>query len=411
MLSASYEIETSLTTAHDIQSSNVPGGSLLAALLNRELMGLADRGGASGIVGERWADIAAAHASEFVERDAPIPGTTETHTIERVVRLDDDPRIARRASKQGLQNPDLLFFGIVDGRPTIQAVDAKFSIETARAKQVSVEMLEGLLTLGAFLDEVVGGIDPSAQLLPGLFISPESPVTRYVIRRGRGITKLTVDPGEVLLMDISSAEMFGAGEEVPLMQRLFAVDDHPADPLESVLSGLYYFRLARAAIAAWIDLKRPLLAFNDAVEPEIAAVEREIAARAPRSRSAWKLITAWIDEADAVNRQRAAIDRVAGLPIANRDLREWIEGEAKALSVVPPSMNQVRRRLGAWHRAELREHFGPIEPPRSDLGDILLQLGEFSRGLTPQLRPRTAQIVASLASSPSAEEADELVEA
>lgn len=399
-----------MTNLHDIQSPSVPGGSLLAALLNRQLMMFADRGGASGIVGTRWADIAAAHASEFVGRTAPIPGTDQTHTIERVVRLDDDARIARRASKLGLQNPDLLFFGTVNGSRTIQAVDAKFSIETARAKQVSIEMMEGLLTLGAFLDEAVGGIDPAAQLLPGLFISPESPVTQYVIRRGRGITKLTVDPGEVLLMDISSEEMFGAGEEVPLMQRLFAIDDVPTEPLGSVLSGLYYFRLSRAAIAAWFDITRPLLAFNDAIETNITAVEHGIAERAARSRSAWHLINTWIDEADAVNRQRAAIDRVVGLPIVNRDLREWIEQDAKALGETPPSMNQVRRRLGAWHRSALREQFGPIEPPRSDLGEILLQLGEYSRSLAPQLRPRTAEIVAALVFARAGAESDELLE-
>ncbi len=67
----------------------------------------------------------------------------DTHTVEQVIRLDALPHVARAASKRSLQNPDFVLLGRRDGELTLQAADAKFSIETARSKQVSVEMLDG----------------------------------------------------------------------------------------------------------------------------------------------------------------------------------------------------------------------------------------------------------------------------
>ncbi|MBX3070082.1 MAG: hypothetical protein KF883_06300 [Thermomicrobiales bacterium] len=385
-----------MSPERDIQSDRLPGGSLLSAALNRNVMGLADRGGSSGIVGARWADLAAAHADQFVGGSAPIPGSPKVHHIERVARLDSDPRIARRASRLGLQNPDLIFTGRMNGTPTIQAVDAKFSIETAKSKQVSVEMMESLRTLGPMLDEAVGGFDDGSQVLPGLFISPDSEITRYVIRRGRGITKLTVDPSEVVLMDISAAEMFGCGEERELMSSLSTADCLPVDPFSNLLAGLYYFRLSRIAVAAYVDMHRPLLAYDDRCEPDIAVICAETTTRLPASATAWRLVNDWIGEAESVNRQRSAIDRVAGLPVTGKDLREWIEQDAKAAGGEAPSVNQVRRRLGGWHRAQLREQLGPVMPPCPDIGALLDDIGRLSRDLTPLLRPQCAAIVARL---------------
>lgn len=385
-----------MSPERDIETERVPGGSLLAAALNRNVMGLADRGGSSGIIGSRWADLAAVHADRFIGQHAPIPRSDSRHTIDRVARLDSEPRIARRASRLGLQNPDLIFFGNLNGSPTVQAVDAKFSIETARSRQVSTEMMEALRGLGPVLDDVVGGFGAGTTVLPGLFISPDSAITRHVLRRGRGITKLTVDPGEVLLMEISASEMFAGGEERDIVLALSRVDALPVTPFANLLAGLYYFRLARAGIAASIDMQRPLLSCDDRFSPDLRGVLADAENRIDRATSAWSLITTWIDEADGVNRQRSAIDRVAGLPVSGKELREWIEADAGALGSEAPSVNQVKRRLGHWHRRQLRDVFGPLMPPRHDLGNVLEEIGRFSRELGPQMRPRTADIVAGL---------------
>ena len=105
-----------MTYSDNVRSASLPGGSLLTAMLDRQVMVLADRGSASALIGSQWADFAASHADQLVGATVSIPKSGRLHTIERVVRLDHDDRIAKRASRNGLQNPDLLLFGRLDGR-------------------------------------------------------------------------------------------------------------------------------------------------------------------------------------------------------------------------------------------------------------------------------------------------------
>jgi len=378
----------------------------LAALLDKQVMMLADRGNASALIGSLWADLAATHGGQLVGATAPIPGGGQRHVVERVVRLDDDARIAKRASKNGLQNPDMVFFGTMDGKTTVQAVDAKFSVETARSKQVSIEMMQGLIGLGSFFDELVGGLDPDATLVPGLFLSPDSAFTRYVIQRGRGIIRLTIDVNEMVLIDVSSSEMFDAVEGRELMEALFRLDSHHAHPMENLLAGVYYFRLARSAIAMWTDQVRPLLAFNDRVEVNVLDVASDLRGYSRSAASARSAVFDWADSVEQINRQRSAIEQVAGLPVTGRELREWVQRDAAALNSPPPSMNQVRRRLGAWFRGELRSRIGPIFPPQNDLAATLIEIGSESRELSSQIRPKTSVIVSELIASQTAKALD-----
>ena len=82
------------------------------------------------------------------------------------------------------------------------------------------------------------------------------------------------------------------------------------------------------------------------------------------SANAKAAILNWSADAELVNTQRAAVERAGGLPISARALRDWIQPDAEALNAPPPSMNQVRRRLGWWFKHELRERLGPIYPPQ-----------------------------------------------
>src|SRR5829696_6093479 len=94
------------------RSPLLPGGDIVAALLDREVMGLADRGGASNLIGDRWADIAAAHAATWPQRNQVITvENQEPFPVARVDRLDATPEVAAAASKRGLQNPDLVLIG------------------------------------------------------------------------------------------------------------------------------------------------------------------------------------------------------------------------------------------------------------------------------------------------------------
>jgi len=101
----------------------------------------------------------------------------------------------------------------------------------------------------------------------------------------------------------------------------------------------------------------------------------------------------WDADVERTRANRAAVDQVTNLPVLNRDLRESIAAIALSLGIEAPSMNQVRRRLGAWFRGELRERVGPLNPPVANLPEVLRQLGAIGAQLAPQLPKETERIV------------------
>jgi hypothetical protein len=108
----------------------------------------------------------------------------------------------------------------------------------------------------------------------------------------------------------------------------------------------------------------------------------------------------WDADVEAVRSQRAAVEQVAGMPVPSRDLRDWI-AQAVRPGEEPPSINQVRRRLGAWYRAQLRERCGPMWPPVENFGAQLQQLGRAAASLNPQLPRETRRIVRALIEQPA----------
>ena len=380
-----------------IRSPLLPGGDLIAAVLDRQVMGLADRGLASNLIGARWADLCAEHAAAWTGRVGPVPGDPERPLrIGRVVRLDATPEIAAAAARRGLQNPDLLLVGERDGRPAIQAADAKFSVETARAKQVSPAVVEALLGLGDLLGDL--GVRPGApvDLVAGVFLSPDFPLSHLMLRRRHGIVRTTVRPDEVIFVPAPAGPFFAPMEGGRVMPPLAGVDALPVRLDDSLLASLYYFRLARAAVGCWLDATKPLLLYNDRLIVDEDAVRVEAETRAPTARSAFGLIARWNDDVQTVRAERAAVEQVAGLPLISRELRDLVVREAARLGAAPPSVNQVRRRLGAWYRGQLREAVGPLRPPVPNLPRVLAELGRAGAALAPQLDAEARRVIAEL---------------
>jgi hypothetical protein len=382
-----------------VRSTLLPGGDLVAAVLDRQVMTLADRGGASNLVGDRWADLVAAHVARWAGAACPLPGGGVLQ-VERVVRLDATPRVAALASKRGLQNPDLLLLGDLDGSPGVLAADAKFSVETARSKQVSAEVVAGLLGLQTLLPEVFAGIPADPTLAPGVFVCPDYPLTHLMLRRRHGIVRTTVSPDEVALAPVDPAAFFAPLEGAAAMGPLADIDDLPTSIDQSLLAALYYFRLARAGVGCWLDATRPLLALDDRPPVDEAAVAAEARVRAASAigagDGAFAAILRWNDDVQRVRNQRAAIEQVASPPLASRELRPQVDALASALGAEPPSLNKVRRRLGGWWRAELRDRLGPIPPPVADLTAELDRVAAAGRDLAPCLPARLERIVAEL---------------
>lgn len=378
-----------------VRSPLLPGGDLISAVLDREVMALADRGGASGMVGTRWADLCAEWAQAWCGKTSPVPDNSSVPlNVERVARLDERPEIARSASKRGLQNPDILLLGSRNGSPAVQAADAKFSVETARSKQVSPGVVDALLAIDNLLRPLIGDLPHDLQILPGIFLSPDFPLTHTMLERGRGITKVTVSRQEVVLVTVTAKAFFSHMEGANLMPILAGIDALPVDSNESLLAGLYYFRLGRASVGCWLDSVKPLLLYNDVVEVDIEAVSRETSSRAHGAESAVDLVLQWDAEVQTVRAERASVEQVGALPILTRDLRTIIATESTALGAEPPSTNQVRRRLAAWYRSKLRERVGPMQPPIRDFPQALQDLAKAGAAVAPQLEAQARRIVA-----------------
>jgi hypothetical protein len=73
-----------------------------------------------------------------------------------------------------------------------------------------------------------------------------------------------------------------------------------------------------------------------------------------------------------------------------------IERQATLAGVEPPSVNQVRRRVGAWYRRQLRDRIGPLLPPVSDLPSRLAEIGKVGAELAPRLEAEARRIVQEL---------------
>ncbi|MGH2617243.1 MAG: hypothetical protein ACRDJC_18575 [Thermomicrobiales bacterium] len=398
--------ERTQTRRDGTASPRLPGGDLVSALFDREVMGLADRGGASNLIGDRWADVAAAHAATWVGSERRIHADDrEPVRIVRVDRLDATPRVAAAASKRGLQNPDLLLIGARNGQRVIQAADAKFSVETARAKQVSPDVVLGLLSLRGHVPGLLEDVDESVHVERGVFLCPDYPLTHLMLRRRHGIVRTTVRREEVIFVPVDAGEFWDEVPGASVMAPLAGVDDLPLQPAETLMAGVYYFRLARAAAGFWLDATKPLLLYNDVVAVDEDAVREEAERRARMAASALALIRRWDSDVQVIRNQRAAVDQVASLPIPGRDLRPMAARIAAAVGVDPPSANQVRRRFGAWYRGELRARLGPIPPPVDDLQTVLQRVAAAGRELAPQAERELERIVLELVAEAGAREA------
>ncbi|HEV2067051.1 MAG TPA: hypothetical protein VGR08_09440 [Thermomicrobiales bacterium] len=379
-----------------LASPSFPGGSLFNAVYDRTLMRFSDRGGASGIIGDRWADLCALALGQKVETLVTLDQDVPPIACDGVVRLDDIPEVARVASRAHLQNPDFLLVGTQGGRQTIKAADAKFSVETAKSRQVSAHVVKALLDLGQTVRDRIPDLHDDVALSDGIFLCPDYSLTRHVLRGGQGLRRIAVPDREVCLLEVQIDEFMRPIGHERLIQILAARDDLGFDYRQSLLLTLYYFRLARSAVGFRVDQTTPLLASRDAPEVDLADVEAEAERIGKQAFGAWNLILRWNDIAEEVRRQRLAVDAATGYPIPGRILRQQVEQRSVAAGVEPPSTNRVRRIAGSWMRARIRQEFGPIDPPVDDLDKLLRELRAFARSLTPAVAAYTDDVIGDL---------------
>lgn len=375
----------------DFRTPALPGGSFFAAIHDRTFMQISDRGGASNAIGDRWATLC---SEALPQKPGILLNLDEPPVVADVaVRLDDIPEIARIASRNQLQNPDFLLVGN-DGRgQVLWAADAKFSVDTAKSKQVSQRVVEALLELGDTVTRLLPRLEADLNVHDGVFLCPDYPLTHRMLRDRRGPRRATVREDEVRYVPVTAAGFLETMGHQGLRTFLAGLDGFPFEPEERLMVGLYYFRLARAARGCWQDQVAPLLTYRDTVEIDEEAIEAEARRLATMRTSAWGLLLRWNDLADQVRQQRTAIDSVTSAPVNGRKLRDRILERSAAAGVMPPSGTKVRRAVESWFRGKIRDEFGPIHPPVDEFGAVLDALGRFSRTLTPATEARLECII------------------
>ncbi len=98
-------------------------------------------------------------------------------------------------------------------------------------------------------------------------------------------------------------------------------------------------------------------------------------------------------DAEYVRADRAAINQAAGLPLANRELREWIVADSETGGVEPPSLNRVRKELQRWVHTQLLDEIGVIEPEQGNVGQQIARIRDIVAEIAPNARAETGRIV------------------
>lgn len=378
-----------------ISSPVFPGGSLLSAVFDRNVMRLSDRGGASGLIGDRWSDVCSRELGDWPGTTVETPDGGDVHA-ERIVRLDDIPAVARAASRKKLQNPDYIVIGQDDRTPVMFSADAKFSVETAAASQVGADALRALLDLGPVITDHMGGFDAAAHVIDGIFLSPDYSLTHYMLGRRRGYRSVSVARQQIHLLPVASVPFLKPLEGARMIPIFAEVDGYDDESRSSLLVGLYYFRLARAAVGCWSDMVTPLLGPKRIDRTDLAAIEERTRLYARDAQSGWEIVDRWDAVAESVRSQRDMVNRITSVPIVNRELREELDAAVAAAGVEAPSMNKVRRRIGSWFRDQVIDQVGPLEPPVQDFPGIIHQLEMACGDLRLQLPAATTRIIAEM---------------
>ena len=390
----------------NIQSELLPGGSLISAILDRRLMMWSDRGGASRHFGDRWSEQCAAALDSWIGTEQPLQ-RGDRFRLEAVIRLDSNPQIAIQAGRHKLVNPDFVLYGQrTGGRLVVRAADAKFAVDTIKPTQVSAEALEALLAVeGGLVRETIeekidSRLDTAIDVETGVFVSPISPLTDFLLPRVTAGPRARIHPDDVILIPVDPVAMFRGLPMTPLIGRLACLDHLPVSPRENILSAMYYFRVACACFWMWAEEHAPILSLEPAPSGEIALVGSEVERRSRAVASAFDLVSEWVEAIEEIIQARRAFYDVARMPVTMRELRAMVDAAGR--SGERGLLRQVRAILEQQYRQRVVEEVGEIPSrPSRPLADILLDVAQANKRLYPELKNQATDLVSNLGRLPA----------
>lgn len=384
----------------NIRSGLLPGGSLISAILDRRLMMWSDRGGASRYFGDQWSEQCASALDSWIGTEQRLRNGAP-FVLESVIRLDSNPQIAIQAGRHKLVNPDFVLYGRrEDGGLVVRSADAKFAVDTIKPVQVSAEALEALLAVENGLvremveQQVRSPLDSTVDVESGVFVSPISPLTEFLLPRVAAGPRARLHPDEVILIPVDPVGMFQGLPMTPLVGPLARIDRLPVSPREHILPAMYYFRVACACFWLWAEEHAPILSPEPTPSGTAATVGSEVECRSVGMNSAFDLVSRWMDDIDEVTQVRRTFYETARMPVAMRELRVMVDAAGR--SGEPGLVRRIRAILEQTYRQRLVEEVGEVPSrPSRPLPDILLDVAAANKRLSPELRDLAVRLVAS----------------
>lgn len=375
-----------------LTSSAFPARTLLDSYYDRDVTRLSDRGLASNMIGDQWSQVSSDEISSWEGKSIDLPDGNAIE-VHQVFRLDDIPSIATIASRRKLQNPDFVIAGVINGTSVLMAVDAKFSIDTAKSPQVSAETLQSLLDVGELITDLLPGLPLDAELRDGLFISPDHPLTHYVMARSRGRLSVRVPREQVLLIPVAPVPFLKPLEGARLIGTLASRDDFREEIRSNMLLAMYYFRLVRACYGSYGEMTTPIFGTADHRTLSTEELEQRTVELARTSRSSWNVVLQWDAAAEQIRRQRETAYAAMPFPLASKDLRDRIEAESELRGIDAPSVNSVRKRLGAWYRDQFDTRIGVVLPPVEDISELVQRIHLVANEVNPLIPEALDEII------------------
>lgn len=336
-------------------------------LEGRQLWRIGDWGGASEAIGRRWEEVGARVLDDLLGKPRPGPNGRE-YLPRAAVVLTSDPALAAAVQRHGRTHADALLVGVERGRPVLEPVDFKWSLETADVRQVSRSVLEALLAdppeplrqaLARALERA--GVPPDAEPLhyDGIFLAPDHAANRVQLAP-RG----PLDPVWVALAPVDPQAFFAPLPGWDVAQALARADGVRLDRLETAER---YYRLGAGTLGALRKLRGGI--FADEPPPIDGPAATEQLRRERRLRTLGDLI-AYLDRAlaarSALLERLRAIERAAlpygrfraalaerGLGDDPRERRRWDRVHGEILATVGRALRREGRALVARGRSEL----------------------------------------------------------
>ena len=216
-----------------------PRLTLTSPLVGRLVWHIGDWGRASEYIGARWEEMAGPLARQHLSAD------------DQLIVLSATPRLMAQVLTSGLAHADALRAWRENAHLALEPLDFKWSLETASARQVSVETLTRLLDsslpgLQAELDQVRArvGLGPGAQVErhDGRFVAPEHPANRAALRDEPGLPSL--------LLPVDPQAFFRPLPGWPAARAMARVEGCDLERLRSIEGVERYYRLGAGATGA-----------------------------------------------------------------------------------------------------------------------------------------------------------------